>query len=405
MAEEVQRDASPIDVRGNSAILMADDTLAETTPTDSLAIDRVESSIIGPNDSAKTLAVGPLVTLAVSVRNGLDFIDDCMLALTAQSWRPLEIIAVDDGSSDGGTERLLKWHDPDGESDQSNGIKIRVITQSALGLSAGRNAALRESVGEWFAITDIDCRPSENWIEQMMEVRCGMKGERVVAVTGRTIFAEGDTRVSHLRSAEIERKYRGRSRLASLANGPCSMFCRETLATIGGFDPDWYHAEDMQVSMRLLSDGGTILHTPYAVVNHIAEESLRVFLGKRRRDARAHIRIVRSHGIGGALGPDGIKVGHDFTGDAKIAAMIFPLHIGFFFLLLGILEWLELPNFLASFPPALLAGFLLILSFLVDRDMPVRLLWSLALWWGVAEGWLDAVLARNGHRRIFTRRE
>ena len=374
---------------------------------------QVDSSIIGTHDSAERISITsptgnladrPLVTLSVSVRDGLDFIDDCMAALTAQSWTPLEIIAVDDGSTDGSTKRLQTWHDPNGEAKPSNGIKIRVITQDALGLSAGRNAALLASVGEWFAITDIDCRPAENWIEQMMEVRGGMEGERVAAVTGRTIFAEGDTRVSRLRSAEIERKYRGRSRLASLANGPCSMFCRDTLVSIGGFDHDWYHAEDMQVSMRLLSDGGTILHTPYAVVNHVPEESLRVFLGKRRRDARAHIRIVRSHGLGGTVGPDGIKVGHDFTGDAKIAAMVFPLYIGFFLLLLALLDWLELPTFLSSFHPALLAGFLFVLSFVVDKDMPVRLLWSMALWFGVAEGWLDALLARNGHHRIFKRR-
>ncbi len=52
----------------------------------------------------------------------------------------------------------------------------------------------------------------------------GLDGEDVVAVTGRTVFDEGDDLVSRLRSAEIERKYRSRPRRASLANGPCSMF-------------------------------------------------------------------------------------------------------------------------------------------------------------------------------------
>ena len=46
----------------------------------------------------------PLVSVTVCVRDGARWIDDCMAALAAQTYRPLEIIAVADGSSDGGAE-------------------------------------------------------------------------------------------------------------------------------------------------------------------------------------------------------------------------------------------------------------------------------------------------------------
>lgn len=49
-----------------------------------------------------------LVTITVCVRDGVQWIDGCLEALLNQSYRPLEIIAVDDGSSDQSCEALHK---------------------------------------------------------------------------------------------------------------------------------------------------------------------------------------------------------------------------------------------------------------------------------------------------------
>ena len=73
--------------------------------------------------------------------DGKDLVYGCLEALEAQTYRPLEIIAVDDGSTDGSTERLLKWKNEGGEP------SIRVLTQSAKGLSAGRQWAVEEAEG------------------------------------------------------------------------------------------------------------------------------------------------------------------------------------------------------------------------------------------------------------------
>ena len=73
------------------------------------------------------------------------------------------------------------------------------------------------------------------------------------------------------------------------------MFYRESLLDVGGFNPSWYHAEDMEVSLKLIEAGGTIVYAPDAVVKHIPETGLKRFLSKRKRDARAHVRIVRKY--------------------------------------------------------------------------------------------------------------
>ena len=125
----------------------------------------------------------PLISITVCVRDGKEWIDGCLESLSNQTYRPLEIIAVDDGSTDGSRECLEKWHDPEGD------IPIFVFAQDALGLSAGRNLAVRKSKGEWVAITDIDVRPTQNWISNLYQKSHPVdSNENIVAVTGRTIF-------------------------------------------------------------------------------------------------------------------------------------------------------------------------------------------------------------------------
>tara|TARA_B000000609_G_scaffold73165_1_gene54897 strand:+ start:4428 stop:5384 length:957 start_codon:yes stop_codon:yes gene_type:complete len=318
-----------------------------------------------------------------------------MESLVNQTHSPLEIILVDDGSIDGGKQKAEEW---------SNHDLVTVITQDALGLSAGRMAALETSKGEWFAITDIDVRPEADWIQRMLESSESRSGEEVVAVTGRTIFGRSDDVISKIRSIEIESKYRSRPRRTKLANGPCSMFHREKLLDIGGFDPSWYHAEDMEVSLKLVQEGGTIVYTPEAVVNHVPETGLRRFLNKRKRDARAHVRIHRRY--------KGIR--HDFIGSSWIVLWMIPLMV------LGVFGLFEYINNLLSYDEVnaeslyySLSREVLLISIVplfwlmsfIRSDLPKRkpyatfvlISWSLALWQGILLGYLDALLGRNGH--------
>ena len=190
------------------------------------------------------------VSIAVCVRDGRNWIDGCMESLVNQTHDEFEVILVDDGSSDGGEELVKKWDSHE---------KVTTIHQGKKGLSAGRMAALDVAKGEWFAITDIDVRPESDWVERLLEESISRKGEEIMAVTGRTIFQQAEDTISKIRSIEIQSKYKSRPRLTNLANGPCSMFKRSRLLEVGGFDPEWYHAEDMEVSLKLLELGGVII--------------------------------------------------------------------------------------------------------------------------------------------------
>ena len=367
----------------------------------------------------------PLVSVTVCVRDGVDWIDGCLESLVAQTYRPLEIIGIDDGSSDGSKEKLLAWHQK--ESD----IPIRISTQGAKGLSAGRQLAVEQAQGKWVAITDIDVRPEPDWISNMvLETRPIDLQEKVVAITGRTVFEHAGDIVSRVRSVEIATKYRSRPRRTSLANGPCSMFEREKLLEIGGFNPAWYHAEDMEVSLRLIANGGTIVYAPDAVVHHVPETESSRFLAKRRRDARAHMRIMRQFPRGKRQGPE-----LDFIGSSTFVLTVFPLWVmvlatGIPFLFSFLTQpdwswelaksWWQTRLLLVTLGLMLIHEFVLwrgplgivnrgaikqgkwsLLTIYKIRNLTLR--WSIALWQGLFLGITDAIRGANGHRKLFAK--
>ena len=50
-----------------------------------------------------------LVTVTVCARDGAHWVDDCLDAIHAQTHRPLEIIAVNDGSTDATVFKFIYW--------------------------------------------------------------------------------------------------------------------------------------------------------------------------------------------------------------------------------------------------------------------------------------------------------
>ena len=366
----------------------------------------------------------PFVSVTVCVRNGAHWIEGCLDSLLEQTYPSFEVLVVNDGSTDGAEEILARYHDPEG----ANGTPVRVHHQPPLGLSAVRQWAVEHAIGEWVAITDIDVRPEPDWIANMVaQIAPVDEQERVVAVTGRTVFEQADDLVSRLRSVEIAAKYRARPRRTSLANGPCSMFHRASLMEVGGFNPAWYHAEDMEVSLRLNQAGGTIVYARDALVKHVPETGARHFLAKRRRDARAHVRIVRHHPKRRRQGP-----GFDFLGSSTMILCLFPLWMAFMVSVLPFLAGLYSGNMtidrsalehwegqvlLVSIVALLVHELLLWRGRLgvVNREVMrsthhgkfiamlgvrrLTFLWSLALWQGLLLGCLDALLGRNGHKR------
>ena len=90
----------------------------------------------------------PLISVIVPVYNVDEFLDACLQSIVDQSYPRLEILVVDDGSTDGSGDKCDRWAERD--------ERIRAIHQPNGGLSSARNTALDAMSGDWVIMVDSD---------------------------------------------------------------------------------------------------------------------------------------------------------------------------------------------------------------------------------------------------------
>lgn len=97
----------------------------------------------------------PLVSVVIPAYNAGAFIDASVASALAQTLPDLEVIVVDDGSTDDTSFRLSAFHDP----------RLRVITQPNRGLADALNTGIRAARGEYLGFLDAD----DIWLPDKLE--------------------------------------------------------------------------------------------------------------------------------------------------------------------------------------------------------------------------------------------
>lgn len=90
----------------------------------------------------------PLVSIIVPVYQVKEYIGECVESLLAQTYTNLEILLVDDGSTDGSGEICDEYAAKDS--------RVRVVHQKNQGAAGARNTGLNLAVGEYVAFVDSD---------------------------------------------------------------------------------------------------------------------------------------------------------------------------------------------------------------------------------------------------------
>lgn len=96
--------------------------------------------------------MNPLVSLVSPVYNAMPWLESFLDCMVQQTWRPLEVILVEDGSTDASRECLLRRR---GELEDA-GIAVRLVLKEHAGQAAAFNAALPLVSGEFFTWCDSD---------------------------------------------------------------------------------------------------------------------------------------------------------------------------------------------------------------------------------------------------------
>ncbi len=124
------------------------------------------------------------VTIVVPVYNVSKFIDRCMSSLLAQTYRDLEIILINDGSSDNSLEIIKKYK-------ASNPDIVKVYDQANHGPGYTRNRGLSLATGDYITFVDsddyVDNDYIEHFIDNMKGYDCVFAGHKKVSEDGKIL--------------------------------------------------------------------------------------------------------------------------------------------------------------------------------------------------------------------------
>ena len=116
------------------------------------------------NDNKKNDSFADLISVVVPVYNVEGYLDNCMRSIVLQTYANIEIILVDDGSTDLSGKKCDEWAKKDG--------RVRVIHKQNGGLSSARNAGIDVAKGDYIAFVDSDDFIALNMYEIMHREIC-----------------------------------------------------------------------------------------------------------------------------------------------------------------------------------------------------------------------------------------
>lgn len=103
-----------------------------------------------------------MITVIIPVYNVERFLDRCIDSVIGQSYRDLEIILVDDGSTDRSGIMCDKWAKKD--------KRIKVIHQTNAGLSGARNSGIDIAAGRYISFIDSDDYILPEYFEYLLKL-------------------------------------------------------------------------------------------------------------------------------------------------------------------------------------------------------------------------------------------
>lgn len=120
--------------------------------------------------------MNPKISIIIPVYNGEAFIEKCMKSILMQTMQELQIIVVDDGSTDHTYEILRKMAVDD--------TRIEIIHQKNCGVAKARNKGLSSARGEWIMFVDSDDTIDNDYCASMFEAANMLNVDVLISYSG-----------------------------------------------------------------------------------------------------------------------------------------------------------------------------------------------------------------------------
>ena len=113
-----------------------------------------------------------LVSVIIPVYNVEDYLDRCVASVVGQTFQNIEVILVDDGSTDGSAGICDHWSARDS--------RVKTLHQINQGVSAARNAGLQAASGNWILQVDSDDYIAPDTVERLVSAANETSSDMVI---------------------------------------------------------------------------------------------------------------------------------------------------------------------------------------------------------------------------------
>ena len=230
------------------------------------------------------------MTIVIPNWNGKRYLRTCLDSLKKLeigNWK-LEIILVDNGSTDGSVEFLKKNYPQ---------VKVFRFPKNR-GFSTAVNLGIKKAKGKYIALLNNDTEVDKDWLRSLVVAAEESNPEVMFFASKMVNFyqrdllddcGDGYTWYGRAYKRGLKQKDRGRFDQKEFIFGACAgaaLYKRELFEKIGFFDEDFFaYNEDVDLSFRAQLAGFKCLYVPTAVVYHIkggfSDNPLAFFLGTR----------------------------------------------------------------------------------------------------------------------------
>jgi glycosyltransferase involved in cell wall biosynthesis len=218
--------------------------------------------------------VGPLVSVVIPVFNGEAFLREAVQSVFSQKYSPVEIIVVDDGSTDGSATVARTFPGP-----------VRYLHQSNSGPAAARNRGIEHAQGSLIAFADAD----DLWPAAKLELQLPylIRDPAIEIVMGRI----QQVRLSETVNGQTQAEDFGEP--AFSVNLGSAVIRKTVFERVGLFDETMRYSEDVDWFMRA-REGGAAIATIDAVTLFYRQHEQNMTRGKSTSELNVLKTLKRS---------------------------------------------------------------------------------------------------------------
>lgn len=196
----------------------------------------------------------PLVSVLIPAFNSERFIAKCVESVLGQNYGRVEVIVVDDGSTDGTREVLEHYKE------------LKVISQTNQGACVARNKALCAADGDYIKFLDADDFLLAEAIALQVDAMKKLDANSMV-YGDYIIHREGDVKAINNVVIQQEREQLPQLIMANILTST-PMHRKGLLKKVGGFDARFKSGQEWNLHVRLAAQGARFAYQPVKIYTH-----------------------------------------------------------------------------------------------------------------------------------------